>query len=94
MSIEIRSKRKCNNPKITFCQHCGKELIRVFQKGGVVICNNCSERLDISSGSSGKRYIKCPYSDCGYEGSELLSPNRKTKCPRCSRHVLMSECNI
>jgi len=89
-------KKKCKNPDVPHCQFCKNPLIRVFNNddGKMEIrCNHCNERLDRKVDShSGRSYVKCPY--CGYEGEELISPNRETKCPRCNKFVLQTHVNL
>jgi len=87
------SKRHAN-PDVPCCPYCNKPLIRVFESGGIIKCNECNERLDRSVGSNPEdgKYVKCPY--CGYEGEELVNPTENTICPKCNRFVLKTVSNL
>jgi len=86
------------NPEVPCCPYCKAPLVRIFNNtdsGKMEIrCNTCNERLDrnVSSNPSDGRYVKCPY--CGYEGKELISPSRQTKCPKCGRFILQTHVNF
>lgn len=86
-----KDRRKLGVP---FCAYCGKPLLRVFESGGKIRCNECDESLvrKVGSDSSDGIYVKCPY--CGYEGKELINPNINTRCPKCSKLILQTEINL
>lgn len=85
--------RRHRNSEVPCCPFCKYPLVRVFGKGEIR-CNHCNERLDrpVGSDSYDGRYVKCPY--CGYEGEELIDPQKSTKCPRCGRYVLQTHSNF